>query len=313
MRTSVLVGLAAGTALSMSALAQEQSLVPIQRDRGSRQLKVCPPEAFHSNQVGYRSTATRSVGPELVYDNCGWDGTSYFGHLDYWFWFGFLNAPHYADDVSLRPGNSSALNAPGQFLTGWDVMVDCQDGFSSGARNFDMVVNFWDTANPVAAPAAPFTSNLVSFVVNLTLDNLYTYLIPLDLTALPAGGLLMPDMFCVVEVAFYETGTSTYMPVGDAAAMNFNCTSTWNTDGESANLTNGSGTPQFWFDNGALGYLDNGRRYVVGGAAGYTRKANFAMNLYGDARCAADFDNNGFVEPIDYNNFINAYEAGPCP
>jgi hypothetical protein len=307
MRTSVLVGLA-GVALSASAFAQDKTLPGFRLDPSI--CKVAPASAYLAGPP--KAEHTTRFGPAAIYDTIGVDPTYDFHLLDLFFWFGYLQGPIYADSASLVPGRHSALDP--QLITELDLVIDVQDSTSSGARTFDVLVLFYDQADPASvAPTQAYSVpiDVGGFVSTISIGA-GAWGFGWDLTGFPSGGIQLTDNGLHVEVGFYETGTGQTVTVaaGDSVAMLFNSTSTWATAGTSPALLNGDSESWFFFDSDLDGVITNSNRFRT---SAYDWLADFCMAMWGDARCSADYNNDGFVDPGDYTDFINSFEAGGCP
>jgi hypothetical protein len=311
MRTSVLVGLVAGTALSMSAYAQDEHLLnPIS-------LKGVTPRVVTPNFVVAGLPAVmRNVErgfPGIIYDRIT--------TLDSYFWFGYLVAANNSDDISLSPGPQSGLYAPGgQLVTGMDLIFANED-LSGLGRSFDINVNFWNTMNPTGpdqwVAGDPCDVTAPGFFSTISALPAGFWIISWSLTGFPNGGILLQDDGLDVDVYYTEVGVAPpagyphISGLGNLANV-YNSVSSFATTGNQVAATNiyGYSTPWFGYDANADGIMAPAERYRR--ADSPYIPCDLTINLYGDVRCPADFNNDGFTDPLDYNGFINAFET-PCP
>lgn len=315
MRTSVLVGLVAGSALSVCAYAQDEHvLTPIMLDKNMVIKPVTPNYVVAGPPVTVRDARVHQPG--VIFDRIT--------TLDSYFWFGYLNGSQFANDVSLSPGDQSALYKPsGQLITGMDMIFTDQDNLGTG-RSFDIVVTFWDQGDPgagagIQAYSVPVgAGGFISSIAGLPAG---WWIISWNLTGLPGGGIQCTDDGFHLQVSFLETGGTA--PAGytnvsglGTCTVAYNSCLSYKTSGNqnAATNLNGYSDPWFFWDNNQDGVNATNERYRAGGDPGYLMPPTMTIRLYGDTRCPADFTNDGFVDPLDFTGFINAYVLGdPCP
>jgi hypothetical protein len=311
MRTSVLVGLVAGSAMSLSAYAQdEHTLTPIS-------LKGIVPQVVTPNYV--------KSGPPIVMRNIerGAPGIIFdrITTLDSYFYFGFTLVPNQANDYSMSPGPQSGLYAGGgQLITGMDIVFGSQDTLGTG-RNFDMNVGFFDQGDPLAAAGVDAFSvpiDVGGFTATFTGLPAGFWIASFGFSTFPNGGLQLNDDGGHINIWYTEVGVAkpagyTHLSGLGNISNVYNSCSTYGTTGNETAATNvyGTSNPWFLYDANANGACEAATERFRRSDS-YLIPCTFTINLYGDVRCPADFTNDGFVDPLDYNGFINAFET-PCP
>jgi hypothetical protein len=288
MFSKVLMGVIAGSVVSATAFAGDDATLPV------TDVKMVPMEAYTG---ALRPKLTRAVG--LIFDNSDTSANLITNTA---------NQAWVIDDHSLNPGNASALRP--QLITGIAIGFAVR-GLATDTRSFDVVIEFFDRFNSAAAANTnAWNTSLGSFRVgfsNLAGNSAYTTAM-IDLTGLSGGGIQTTDDGFGISMRFVEPGTDTLVNTSPIPVTHlFQSAIDGAATGTQSNLLlNGHNGLGSWRDVDNDTFVETTERTTFA----WPINARFWLQLEGDARCPADYNNDGFVDGIDSDQFNNDFEAG---
>ena len=295
--TCALLTVAAG--LCGSAIAADDTSVFVQGPARNAAPYIAN---FHQN-------TSRAVG--VVYSGLNKDNTVGFE-------FNGNVSAHSADDFSLVSGPAQTLN-PTTVDTFGTIFIRPA---GSTTDNFDLTVGIWDSWSISGADDAlfdnttypgqllgAFTLQIRGLPSNTSTNPDVWYTGDVDVSSL---SIVIPDTGGAVELLATDVGASLPFSNGVISVCNGNAIrSTTGTD-DGLNRIAGLSLQRYWRDTVLDGspLLDSAmeRFSGLGLSAGM-----FAVQIQSDnVKCAADFNNDGFPDFFDFNDFVDAFEAG-CP
>jgi hypothetical protein len=285
MKNAFQLSVIAGICLAAPAFAAEDTLVPAGR------LQVVPPACMSMPAVGFSNRANANVYEVIDLDNAVFTNTALPLQL--------------LDDASLIPGPGSAgtfpLTVNGMFVS-FSVV---------NPVDFDVEVTFWDSVDVLAPAGSPVhTAPLDGFIVAITgLPAGGAYVTDMiDLSALPGGGITVPDAGTFVRVRYLQPGTTDLMASGTVQIV-YDASNDITTF--ASNIT-GASDINTWRDVDADGIIEvaEARSFAYPGRGAMLMGMQADVPVGGGGLCPADFNGDDFLDFFDYDAFVEAFENG---